>query len=48
MIGFQNLRPLKSLGIDYRHDAEAVSDCDRRTKICKTVPFKRLTSALNS
>ena len=48
MLGFQNLRPLKSLDIDYRRDAEAVSDCHKRTKICKTIPFKRLTNELNS
>lgn len=48
MIGFQNLRHLKSLDIDYRRDIEAESDCHKRTKIFKTIPFKILPSALNS
>lgn len=43
---FSNSRPSKPLDIDYRGDVGAV--CHKTAKICKTVPFKRLTSALNS
>lgn len=45
MTGFQTLRPSKPLDIDYRGDTERV--CHKTAKICKTIPFKRLASALN-
>lgn len=47
MRGFHALRPSKPLDFDSGAQAAAQSDCHKMAKICKTIPFKRLTSALN-
>lgn len=47
MRGFHALRPSKPLDFDSGTQAAAQSDCHKMVKICKTIPFKRLTSALN-